>query len=373
MQQPFGVSVPSGSILFAVLFITGIFWFRKYTGLSADKGFLALLASVIAAGVQVFTRIQNIPRGLGHDVEMRVFISAMTSGAFIVFAAAFALRLWGKWVGGKATAEESQAGQPGVQAWFSAANVVVGLALVILAWAGYDVSPLLTAAAVGAALAAYPLMRMESPAPIITPLPDHSGGEREKIVAMLEAGKITADECAELLQALGEGARAPVPGAPLTSSQRLMLIGAALVALGFFLPWFVINPGKEAGRLMNQVQSSMTSTLRGDMNFPDGAVFSGTHIETPTMSMSGGDIGRGLGWAALALALVAALLPYVASTLDATTARTVRLLCLGVGGIIILYLLTQNIRFVGIGLIIAVSGYALEIAGALRERKMTVN
>ena len=94
-------------------------------------------------------------------------------------------------------------------------------------------------------------------------------------------------------------------------------------------------------------------------------------IQTLTVSYAGGDIQRGLGWAALALALAAAFIPYIAITLDAATARTVRLLCLGVGGIVVLYLLTQNIRFAGSGLVIAVSGYALEIAGALREGKAT--
>ena len=94
-------------------------------------------------------------------------------------------------------------------------------------------------------------------------------------------------------------------------------------------------------------------------------------IQTLTVSYAGGDIQRGLGWAAFALALAAAFIPYIAITLDAATARTVRLLCLGVGGIVVLYLLTQNIRFVGIGLIIAMSGYALEVVGMVRDRNAT--
>ena len=355
-------------LLFAVapvLFVCGLFWFRKYTALSADKGFLALLASVIAASVQVFARAHE-PRISGHYDQGWPAISSIAAAVCIVFATAFALRLWGKWVGGKVTPEESQPGQPGVQAWFGAANVVVGLALVVTAWAGYDVSPLLTAVVVGGALAAYPLLRMESPAPAIAAAPDHSSGEREKIVSMLEAGKITADECADLLQALGETTHRPKIQPPLTSSQRLVLIGAALVALGFFLPWIVINPGQEAGRMMSQFGMKM------GLELPTGSVsFPSPQIQTPTVSYAGGDIQRGLGWAALALALSAALIPYFATTLDIATSRTIRLLCLGVGGIIVLYLLTQNIRFVGIGLVIAVSGYALEIVGALRERKIS--
>ncbi len=49
----------------------------------------------------------------------------------------------------------------------------------------------------------------------------------------------------------------------------------------------------------------------------------GVAIHTGTMSISGGDIQRGLGWATLALALAAAIAPYVATNLSATgTTRT---------------------------------------------------
>jgi hypothetical protein len=165
---------------------------------------------------------------------------------------------------------------------------------------------------------------------------------------------------------------------PLTGSQRLMLIGAALVALGFFLPWFVINPGQEASRLMGQMKFNMHIPGGDDFSM-DGSTAGnglqmspgGLQFHTGSVSYSGGDIQRGLGWATLALALAAALIPYVATTLDAATARTVRFLCLGLGALIVLYLLTQNLRFVGIGLIIAFAGYAVEIAGAIREHRGT--
>jgi len=191
--------------------------------------------------------------------------------------------------------------------------------------------------------------------------------EREKIVAMLEAGKLTPEESADLLQALGDSSRAASQTrqqVPLTSGQRLMLIGAALVMLGFFLPWIVVNPGKEATRMMGQFQVNMS------MNMPGvGLETIKPNMTTPTVSYSGGDIQRGLGWAALALALAAAILPYVATTLDIATVRTVRMLSLGIGGIIVLYLLTQNVRFIGIGLVLAVGGYVVEAVGALRERR----
>ena len=105
---------------------------------------------------------------------------------------------------------------------------------------------------------------------------------------------------------------------------------------------------------MSQFGESMGADMPGG-----GFTFSTPQLKTPTVSYAGGDMPRGLGWAALALALGAALLPYVATALAAATARTVRLPGLGVGGFIVLYLLTQNLRFTGIGLMRTAGGCAL--------------
>jgi hypothetical protein len=42
---------------------------------------------------------------------------------------------------------------------------------------------------------------------------------------------------------------------------------------------------------------------------------------------------------------------------------------LGAGAIILLYLVTQNLRFVSIGIFLAVIGYGLQLAGALQIKK----
>jgi len=93
-------------------------------------------------------------------------------------------------------------------------------------------------------------------------------------------------------------------------------------------------------------------------------------FNTPSVSISGGDIQKGLGWMALLLAAAAALIPYITARLDEATLRMVRMLCLGLGSLIVLYLLTNNIRYVGIGLVIAVSGYIVEIIGVVRESRI---
>ena len=110
-------------------------------------------------------------------------LSRLAFGVSIVFLTAFVLRLWGRWVGDRATPEERQPGVPGVRAWFSASNVVIGVAIVLTTWLGYGVSPLLMTVAVVAALIAYPVLRMESAPAAPTPIPDDLSAEREKIAA----------------------------------------------------------------------------------------------------------------------------------------------------------------------------------------------
>ena len=353
----------------AFFLVTGMFWFRGYSGYRGGAAYLALLTSVIAGGFASYHRALVIERFVSREYEIEQFLAVTAAGVFVVFAVPFAMRLWGRWIGTRGTPEEREPGVRGIRAWFSASNVIVGVTLVVSAWLGYEVSPFVGAAVVGGLLSAQAVIGMETAARtsgVAEPVKDLSP-EREKIVSMLEGGKLTAEEAADLLQALGESSRRPAAPVPLTGGQRLLLIGAALVVVGFFLPWFVVNPGKEANRAMQQMNFSTGGSFptTGNFQLPMPAQWSPADI-----TMSGGDISRGLGWMVLALAVAAAIIPYVATNLDGATARTVRLLCLGIGGIVVLYLLTQNIRFASVGLMVAIGGYAVEIAGALRERRL---
>jgi hypothetical protein len=364
---------------FLLLLFIGPLFFRLYCGLSPSSAFLAMLASAVAGTICFFSHAHTVPSGYLGQLDVieigpylapladKLIVPAFAAGTCILLLAALGLRLWVRWVIGRMTSEERLPGRPGIRAWFCASNVIVGLLVVALAWYGFGASPVVSSVAIAALLAAYPLLRSESSAAMAA---DDLSAERQRIMAMLETGKLTSEQCAELLRALGESSRkAESRQMPAGGNQRLMLLGAALVGFGFFLPWFVINPSSDLDRITNHWQLNANFPFSGTRATPGPEQAPAMFPQSGDISISGGDIQRGLGWVTLALALTAALLPYVASTLDAATARTVRLLCLGSGGFIVLYLVTTSFGFVSIGLIIAIGGYVLEAAGALRERR----
>ena len=187
---------------------------------------------------------------------------------------------------------------------------------------------------------------------------DHRGGERRASQRPRRNGDVG-------------GGRA----LPLSSAQRVMLIGSALVLLGFFLPWLVIDPGRELGRAFSQLQSTMSPMMPNGFppnNFMGNLTASGEQLPGKMiLHISGADIPHGLGWAVLILGLAAGLVPYAGRGMDAATQHAVRLGALAVGSFILLYLLSDSVRFISFGFVIAIAGYVLEWIGLLRQPRAT--
>ena len=78
---------------------------------------------------------------------------------------------------------------------------------------------------------------------------------------------------------------------------------------------------------------------------------------------------HGLGWTVLLLALTSALLPYLAQSLDAQMRRSLRWFALGAGGIVLLYLVSHDLRLVRLGLVITTVGYACQAIGLWQEEQ----
>jgi hypothetical protein len=103
---------------------------------------------------------------------------------------------------------------------------------------------------------------------------------------------------------------------------------------------------------------------------PDWTRFLNNTMNLETVRISGGDVQHGLGWLVLLLGLAAAALPYLAADLNEQTRHRATLAGLGAGAIILLYLVTENLRYVNTGIFLALIGYGFQLAGALRSARL---
>ena len=294
--------------------------------------------------------------------------SLVCAWLFMMLLVLFVVRLARKWMGGHLTEDEQRADATGVRAWLNFGNVFAVIVLTLTGWWGFGMSPLTILFCAGGAVLVYPIVNLMSHAAgaaAPAPRPESLSSEREHVLRMLEEGKITAEESSELLSALGESVpRVSAQPAPMTAPRKLLLIGSALVLLGFFLPWLSINPGKEMSR--NQFSIEVPGAPRWNGRSLGPKVVTPPSIRTPTMSFSGGDIDRGYGWLVLFIGIGAGVLPFVTS-LTPTSRRSIGLIGLGVGAVVLLFLLTRSMRHVNVGLVVVTAGYVLAFIGTLRD------
>jgi hypothetical protein len=278
-----------------------------------------------------------------------------------------------------------------MRAWLTGPNLLAVLLLSLCAWYGFDMSFWFVLMLGLAALAAYPLLTIiaqsKPPIPVAPAVTESLSPERERVLRLLEQGKITAEESAELLGALAATVPPPLPPLPtvepMTPARKLMLAGAALVLVGFFLPWFKIDLAAEAGRLASAMQQQLSGMTGSAMpmpmpmpNFNTTMKINGVDV-TPAgggaggvIVVTGGDVGHGLGWIILMLALVAAALPYMATGgLSRDMRWKVMLAWIGIALVIAVYLLTSMPRAVSVGLPVVLVGLVLEGVAVLRGER----
>ena len=343
---PLALLLPAGAVPFYSKRFLGMGW-----GLLLWLG--CVLGGIGAAALRAhgFGMLDGRHYPRGSLVE--IIIQLVFSGLLVVFAAPFAIRLYRKWTGPHLTDNEKLTGVEGVRAWLGPGNVILALLISLCAWLGYDYSFWAVLALAFGLLLAYPLISTlakggePAPAPPLPAPPDLSD-ERERVLKLLEEGKVTADEGAELLSALGDSA--PTPPLPpaevrvsMTPGRKMTLIGAGVVLVAFILPWYSINLGQKG------VRSPLGPNIR----------MRGT---------PGGDVHDHLGWYVLALATGAAILPYVATKAKPRTLRVISFVALAAGGVILVHLLTRDLRHVSIGLVLAIAGYAAEGTGVAMDR-----
>jgi hypothetical protein len=345
----------------AISFLLLIYWVK----MRREPSFLTAAATAFGAGATVAWRIYQFDRrNLGPRDEVSQILVLVSSLLLIIFAVPLGIKLYRAWTGIQISPEEQAPGKIGVRAWLTPGNLIVSALVAACAAGAYDYQFFGVFALLVGCLLIQPLVNTAgAPAPVTTSAPEPTlTAEREKVLSLLENGKITAEESAELLNALGGTSQAGKPAAPVSRQQRMVLIGAGLVLLGFFLPWFSVNPRAEIGRMVDQMHGG----------FPGIPQMTGMpEFATQIVHVSGGDVHRGLGWLVLLLGLGVAALPHIATTMDEATRRMISFMALGIGGIVLLWLVSQNLRLINIGVILAIAGYAIEFLGLLNPRPRT--
>jgi hypothetical protein len=373
-------------LLVLVVFPVLVLLYQRYLGVGFGAAVLWVLAALAGVGlclaIPLMTRPEGWFRADFEHANMEHVLSWVIGALLPLFAVPLALRLYRAWVQGVLTEAERLTDMAGIRAWLRPGTLVCALGLALCACLGYDYSFGGVLALGLAAILAYPVINMLAPhaaaaPPAPAPPSESLAADRQRVLHLLEEGKINAEESTELLGALGESARLPTtPPAPaMTTGRKLLLVGAAVLLLSFFLPWLHIDVGAEVQHMRQQMLQALPGG--SPMGMPEPAAPFGNAPAGGSVPVSftyetilyGGDIGHGLGWIVLLLGLGAAVLPYVATTLSFHTLRTTTLLAVAAGTIIVAYLLAKYLRpgFVSIGLVLALIGYALEVLGAVQE------
>ncbi len=346
---------------------------RIYVGLLASLGIniamgmgLALLDSDRQQWPELDARLRNDASGAVH---VGLFLTANLGLALL-------MKLYRVAVLEKATAAERLTGLPALRVWLSPLNVMTVVCLAVMANFAFGWSYLGTTMLGLGALLAYPLVNTiiqqprGSSVPLMAP-----ADERQRVLALVEAGKISAEDGAELLTALAQSQSAGGGLASIGRARRIILAGAAIVLLGFFMPWFTLNVPRaieSAQQMMPQFGSSSPhmSNIPG-INLPQqiGPV----QVNTRTQwDVHGGDVPNGLGWITLLLALGSASLPFFWTQRDvnAFQQRNASIIAMGAGSIALIYLLTNSLNAVTTiqpGFFMVLCGYVIVWAGMARE------
>lgn len=297
---------------------------------------------------------------------------------FFIFAVPFAAQLYLKWFKGALTDRERLPGAAGMAAWLSPSNLILALVIALTArYGSIDFLPfwptLIVLLVILAAYPAWKTIQQVPPEAVAQPAP--LTDERERVLRLIEEGKITPEDSVELLNALAESARAErLPARPpLGPMQKMKLLGAALLLVGFFLPWLSIDLVKVAQEISRQFPQG-GAVLQHQLEFFQGLPgFAGVTAQsaalTPraTLRISGGDLQHGLGWIILLLGVAAAALPWLAPGMDPVISKRVVLVALAAGGFILLYVLLRSLRFASYGIVLTLAGYGLIGLGLIKE------
>lgn len=162
--------------------------------------------------------------------------------------------------------------------------------------------------------------------------------ERNRILKMMEDGKIHTEEGTELLDAMGRSS-ALRGEEKFGRVDMMMLMGAALVVLGFFLPWVYIR--------MQQVPGPFGQVTGYQAGYHAGA----------------------MGWAVLIIGIVSVIPIFVTPKNFLYKISMLQIFLNLIGIALVISLLVQVGGKLGVGLILCLAGFIVEIIAAVVKFK----
>ena len=162
--------------------------------------------------------------------------------------------------------------------------------------------------------------------------------DQQMVLGMLREGKVSGEQAAELLKALGPKTEA-ADRLPLTASVSGALAGAILVVVGFMLPWFHVR-----------------------MRLPLGGGTQGYQ--------AGYDVGY-VGWIVLVAGIIPALMACIPSLDKHVRQGLLRMVIACIGGAFVISMLVRSPE--GIGLWIAGIGFAFQLFAAFAQAGFTAS
>ncbi len=189
-----------------LLILTPIY--RRYLGIRIPQALLVSFISVMAWIVVIINYLQY-PMAESLSVrEWDIMTKLIPGSMFVFFAVPYVIMLYRKWIGNHLTEQEKIPGMDGIRAWLRAGNLICCFGMAFCAWRYLHYPPIITTfvkvliLTIGGLLV-YPVLNMLSHfVNRQTAGKEDLGHASEKILELLEQGKITPQESAELLGAL---------------------------------------------------------------------------------------------------------------------------------------------------------------------------
>jgi len=165
-----------------------------------------------------------------------------------------------------------------------------------------------------------------------------NAAERDRILKMVEQGKISSEESTELLDALGR-ANALRGQDRFSPGDTTMLVGVALVVLGFFLPWAYVRI--EVPALFGSRASAYQA---------------GYHVGA-------------IGWAVFIIAILSAVPVFITPRDHLYKVSMLQIFLTLIGTVLVISLLIQAANHLGAGLVICLAGFIVGIIGSAAKLK----